>query len=63
MSPVSSTRVPEPDGITAPVNEKAKTVLPLADKVKPFAAASPPLAPETHPLWVNWNPAISAELS
>ena len=26
MSPVSSTRVPEPDGITAPVNEKAKTV-------------------------------------
>ena len=50
MSPVSSTRVPEPDGITAPVNEKAKTVLPLADKVNPFAVASPPLAPETHPL-------------
>ena len=49
-SPASSTNVPEPAGITEPVNENARTVEPLADTVKPFAAASPPAAPVTHPL-------------
>ena len=62
-SPSSSTNVPEPAGITEPVNENAKTVLPLEEIVKPFAAASPPVAPVTQPLCPNWNPAISAVLS
>ena len=42
-SPESSTSVPSPAGITEPVNEKARTVLPLAETVNPFAAASPPV--------------------
>ncbi len=36
--------VPAPAGITPPVNEKPSTVVPLAETVKPFAAASPPVA-------------------
>ena len=51
--PANSSKVPEPEGITAPVKENAKTVLPLDERVNPFAAASPPLAPDTHPSWVN----------
>ena len=50
ISPESSTKVPSPAGTTDPVNENAKTVVPLADTVNPFAVASPPLAPVTHPL-------------
>ena len=49
----STTRVPEPAGITEPVNENPRTVLPLAETVKPFAAASPPAAPVTQPLCEN----------
>ena len=52
-SPASSTRVPAPAGITEPVNENASTVEPLAETVKPFAAASPPEAPDTQPLCEN----------
>ena len=37
-------KVPSPAGITPPVNEKPSTVVPLAETVKPFAAASPPVA-------------------
>ena len=43
------TRVPEPAGIDEPVNENASTVLLLAETAMPFAAASPPDAPEAHP--------------
>ncbi len=50
ISPDSSTRVPSPAGTTDPVNENAKTVVPLAETVNPFAAASPPAAPSTQPL-------------
>ena len=43
--PVSSsvTSVPAPAGITAPVNEKPRTVFAPLDTVKPAAAASPHL--------------------
>ena len=36
------TKVPEPDGITDPVNEKAITADPPVVIINPFAAASPP---------------------
>ena len=52
-SPESSTSVPLPAGTTEPVNENASTVDPLAETVKPFAVASPPDAPVTHPSWSN----------
>ena len=52
-SPESSTSVPSPAGITEAVNENPRTVLPLAETVKPFAAASPPAAPATQPLCEN----------
>ena len=39
--------------MTAPVNENPKTVVPLTLTIKPFAAASPPLADDTQPLCVN----------
>ena len=58
-SPESSTKLPSPAGTTDPVNENAKTVVPLADTVNPLVVASPPEAPVTHPLCENWNPAIS----
>ena len=37
--------VPHPDGITAPVNEKPRTVLEEFETVNPAASASPPDAP------------------
>ena len=46
-------RVPTPAGITEPVNENARTTVPLAETVNPFAAASPPPALVTHPLCEN----------
>ena len=46
---IPSTNVPDPDGIDEPENEKASTVPALAETVKPFAAASPPFAPDAHP--------------
>ena len=55
------TRVPDPAGITEPVNEKPKTVDALAETVKPFATASPPVAPRSEtPSTSNWKPAISS---
>ena len=63
ISPTNSTNVPDPAGITAPEKEKPITAVPLADTAKPFAAASPPEALVTQPLWSNWKPAISALLS
>ena len=60
---VSVVNTPLPAGITAPVNEKPKTVEVPAVTEKPFAAAAPPAAPSTvTPLTLNWNPAISASL-
>ena len=53
ISPVKTTRVPSPAGTTEPVNENANTVEPLAETVNPFAVASPPDAPVTHPSWSN----------
>jgi hypothetical protein len=44
-----SINVPAPAGITAPVREKPKTVVPLAEIINPAAAASPPLALLAHP--------------
>ena len=38
----SSTSVPQPEGTTPPVNEKPRTVVPPAETVKPYVAASPP---------------------
>ena len=51
--PLRLSNVPSPDGITAPVNENPKTVVPLTLTMKPLAAASPPLAPDIQPLCVN----------
>ena len=51
--PVSSTRVPSPAGTTDPVNENAKTVVPLTDTVNPLAVASPPEAASTQPSCEN----------
>ena len=48
-SPSSSTNVPAPAGITAPENEKPRTVQPPACTTKPADAASPPAAPVAHP--------------
>ena len=44
------TRDPDPAGIKVPLNEKPKTTLELPCTIKPLAAASPPDAPEAHPL-------------
>ena len=51
--PASSTNVPLPAGTTEPVKENARTTVPDAEMVNPFAVASPPLAPVTHQLWSN----------
>ena len=40
------TNVPQPAGTVAPVNEKARTVEPPVDIVKPADPASPPLPAE-----------------
>ena len=62
VSPVisSSTSVPHPAGIVAPVSEKARTKSPDACIKNPAAPASPPealvgVAPST----LNWKPPIS----
>ena len=39
--------VPQPAGIVAPVKEKARTVVPPDETVKPAAPASPPEPPDT----------------
>ena len=52
-SPFKLSKTPPPDGMTAPVNENPNTVVPLTLTIKPLAAASPPLAPDTQPLCVN----------
>ena len=36
--------VPQPEGITPPVKEKPRTVVPEEDTVKPLVSASPPEA-------------------
>ena len=45
--------------VKLPVKEKPSTTSPLAEIIKPFAAASPPEAPEAHPSCANWKPYIS----
>ena len=49
IPPSKLTNIPSPSGITAPANENPNTVVGLEVTVKPFAAASPPLAPTTQP--------------
>ena len=44
-----STNVPAPAGITEPVKENPRTVVPLAEIINPAAAASPPAAPDAQP--------------
>ena len=44
------------------MKENPRTAEELAETEKPLASASPPPAPSTQPLWLNWNPAISCVL-
>ena len=57
------TNTPFPEGIVAPVREKPKIVVPLADIINPLSSAEPPDAPEmVTPDRPNWNPATGSLL-
>ena len=55
--------IPEPAGITAPLNEKPRTVPSSDETVKPASAAAPPDSEVLVALSIlNWNPLISVSL-
>ena len=56
-------KTPFPGGIVAPVREKPKMVVPLADIINPLSSAEPPDAPViVTPARSNWNPATGSLL-
>ena len=52
-SPESTRNVPSPAGIEAPEKENPRTTPSLMLVISPAAAAAPPEAPSTQPLWLN----------